>query len=105
MMATQTKVSSLGQVVQEHIFKSHLKWALVVLAALVVVLVIGSIFNASLPTTENESGNQRAFAADEARYTAMAKYYAPENDVLQRGIDANATRYSALAEYYATVKK
>jgi len=26
MMATQTKVSSLGQVVQEHIFKSHLTW-------------------------------------------------------------------------------
>ena len=99
-MATQTKVSSPGQVVQEHIAKPRFKWPLVAIATLIVVLIAGSFIAAS-PAAENEPGNQRAVAADAARYNGLAKFYLANNDThRQRAIEAEAARYNGLAELF-----
>ena len=61
-MATQTKDSSPGQVVQEHIARPRFKWPLVAIATLIVILIMGSFINTS-PAAEIEPADQRAFAA------------------------------------------
>ena len=39
-------------------------------------------------------------AADAARYTAMAKFYAAQAEGTQKGREADAARYTAMAEFY-----
>jgi hypothetical protein len=101
-MATQTNVSSLSQVVQEHIARPRFKWPLVAIATLIVALIMGS-FIATPPAVENEPSDQRAFEADAARYNGLAEFYLAKDEVSrQRAIKANAARYNGLAEFYLT---
>jgi hypothetical protein len=86
------------------------KWTRILPIALL-VLVIGLALSYLLifphPTTLSSasistsgSSLEVGRAADAARYTAMAEFYAAQTESIQQGRKADAARYTAMAEFY-----
>jgi hypothetical protein len=72
--------------------------------ALVATLTVREAMATSAVLSDAQKA-ERAQAADAARWTAMAEYYASAAEVQSRGQAADAARWTAMGEYYKNLAK